>query len=200
MIYKILILFLIFICISCRTKQTEIDNIEINMENNINIKGSIPLEIITSRHINNSEKIPLVESATIIEPQYKINPEEQKKELSPDSFLRMIELHKKYYTFKDLKETGFLINEVTSIFSNADFFYTGTLKGAVIGFNKNDNILLRRLKTSLYYSKFKICPECGVIYYTLHPLSECKVSKIDSKKREKYKKECMEWKNNILKE
>lgn len=57
---------------------------------------------------------------------------------------------------------------------------------------KGDKALLERLKTSYYYSEFKICPECGIIYYTLHPLSECKVGKSDNKKREEYNKECTE--------
>lgn len=54
---------------------------------------------------------------------------------------------------------------------------------------KYDKVLLERLKTARYYSSFKICPECGIIYYTLHPLSECKVAKDDNKRREEYKKE-----------
>ncbi|MCP4178349.1 MAG: hypothetical protein GY756_11330, partial [bacterium] len=50
-------------------------------------------------------------------------------------FLRMIDLKKRFYSFIDLKETGFPQNEVTEIYTAENHIYIGTLKGAVIRYN-----------------------------------------------------------------
>ncbi|MDA3812570.1 MAG: hypothetical protein PF518_19805, partial [Spirochaetaceae bacterium] len=72
--------------------------------------------------------------------------------LPDDPILRIIELKNRYYIYNNLKESDFKDSLVTSIYSDNETYFVGTLRGGVIEYNLTNQTshVLIKPRDSLY--------------------------------------------------